>query len=164
MWFPAPLLPLVLARKPRAGRRPKAHRGPVAQRRPFPPGLEVLEGRTVPSTLTVLNNLDSGAGSLRDAIAQAKRGDTITFSSSLAGQTITLTWSLIRLSVPWPQRTRCPYSLARRPKKSSACQRCTRRCNSTRSRNDSRAARIAPASSITVWSQTTPTLSPSFTA
>ncbi len=36
---------------------------------------EQLEDRTVPSTLTVLNNLDSGAGSLRDTIRQANSGD-----------------------------------------------------------------------------------------
>src|SRR5262245_51198396 len=87
MWFPA----LLLSGKPRAGRRPNAHRGPAAQRRSFRPGLEVLEDRRVLSTLTVLNNLDSGAGSLRDTIAQAKSGDTIVFASSVNGQTITLT-------------------------------------------------------------------------
>ncbi len=43
------------------------------------------------STLTVSNAQDSGAGSLRDAIAKANSGDTILFDSSLAGQTITLT-------------------------------------------------------------------------
>ena len=57
----------------------------------FRPTLEVLEGRWVPSTLTVLNNLDSGAGSLRYEIAAANTKDTIVFAPSLAGQTITLT-------------------------------------------------------------------------
>jgi hypothetical protein len=57
----------------------------------FVPRLEQLEDRTVPSTLTVLNNFDSGSGSLRDAIAHAKSGDTIQFAPSLNGQTITLT-------------------------------------------------------------------------
>src|SRR5262249_52029282 len=57
----------------------------------FLPRLESLEDRTVPSTLTVLNNHDSGAGSLRDAIKNASSGDTIVFASSLDGQTITLT-------------------------------------------------------------------------
>jgi hypothetical protein len=42
-------------------------------------------------TLAVLNNLDSGPGSLRDAIAQADDGDTIDFDDDLAGETITLT-------------------------------------------------------------------------
>src|SRR5262245_16011417 len=56
--------------------------------------LEALEDRTVPSTLTVTNNLDTGAlgdGSLRGEIAAAQSGDTISFASSLLGQTITLT-------------------------------------------------------------------------
>jgi hypothetical protein len=56
--------------------------------------LEALEDRTVPSTLTVTNNLDTGAlgdGSLRGEIAAASSGDTINFDPSLAGQTITLT-------------------------------------------------------------------------
>jgi hypothetical protein len=55
------------------------------------PRLEVLEDRILPSTLTVLNNLDSGAGSLRAAITNAKSGDTIVFAPSLNGHTITLT-------------------------------------------------------------------------
>jgi hypothetical protein len=63
----------------------------VGGRRSFVPRLEHLEDRTVLSTLTVLNNLDSGAGSLRDTIAAAKSGDTIIFATSLGGQTITLT-------------------------------------------------------------------------
>ena len=42
-------------------------------------------------TLMVTNSLDSGAGSLRDAIKHANSGDTIQFDSSLNGQTITLT-------------------------------------------------------------------------
>ncbi|WP_017721297.1 DUF4347 domain-containing protein [Kamptonema formosum] len=41
--------------------------------------------------LTVTNNADSGAGSLRQAIASAAAGDTIQFAPSLANQTITLT-------------------------------------------------------------------------
>lgn len=55
--------------------------------------LEALEDRTVPSTLTVTNNLDTGAlgdGSLRGEIAAAQSGDTINFAPSLRGQTITL--------------------------------------------------------------------------
>jgi hypothetical protein len=60
----------------------------------FVPRLHALEDRTVPSTLTVTNNLDTGAagdGSLRGEIAAAQSGDTINFTPSLAGQTITLT-------------------------------------------------------------------------
>ena len=53
--------------------------------------LEALENRCVPSTLTVLNINDSGAGSLRADIAAAHSGDTIAFAPSLVGQTITLT-------------------------------------------------------------------------
>lgn len=41
--------------------------------------------------ITVTTASDSGAGSLRDAIARAQSGDTIQFSSTLANQTITLT-------------------------------------------------------------------------
>lgn len=41
--------------------------------------------------LTVTSNADSGAGSIREAIAIAQPGDTIQFDASLANQTITLT-------------------------------------------------------------------------
>ena len=57
----------------------------------FRPRLEELDCRNLPSTLTVLNNADSGAGSLRDTIAAASGGDTVVFDSTLYGQTITLT-------------------------------------------------------------------------
>jgi hypothetical protein len=58
----------------------------------------VLEGRCVPSTLTVTTSADEtnakdGVLSLREAIGQAKSGDTIVFDPSLNGQTITLTGS-----------------------------------------------------------------------
>lgn len=58
--------------------------------------LEPLEARVVPSTFTVVNTNDSGAGSLRQAVADARLDtpgivDTITFDSSLSGQTIHLT-------------------------------------------------------------------------
>ncbi|MDY7012763.1 MAG: DUF4114 domain-containing protein [Cyanobacteriota bacterium] len=42
------------------------------------------------SILTVTNLNDSGSGSLRDAIASAKSGDTLKFKSSLAGKTLKL--------------------------------------------------------------------------
>jgi hypothetical protein len=51
--------------------------------------LERLEERTVLSTLTVLNNLDSGPGSLRDTIAAADNGDTIDFAKSVHKITLT---------------------------------------------------------------------------
>jgi hypothetical protein len=61
------------------------------QRLRIRPRLEELECRNMLSTLTVLNNADSGSGSLRDTIAAAHSGDTIIFDPSLDGQTITLT-------------------------------------------------------------------------
>jgi hypothetical protein len=69
------------------------HRAQPPSRRPagFRPRLEVLEGRDVPSTLTVTNANESGAGSLRAEIAAANGGDTIAFDPALAGQTISLT-------------------------------------------------------------------------
>src|SRR5262245_45984169 len=57
----------------------------------FRPRLEVLEDRSLPSTLTVTNAKETGAGTLRAEIAAAHSGDTIVFSPSLVGQTITLT-------------------------------------------------------------------------
>ena len=71
--------------------RPNTHRAPVRRRHRFRPRLEGLEERTVLSTLTVLNTLDKGAGSLRNTITGAMSGDTIVFAPSLDGQTITLT-------------------------------------------------------------------------
>jgi hypothetical protein len=51
------------------------------------------------STLTVLNNADSGDGSLRAAIAAAQSGDTIVFDpTSLAHETITLSSGPLELS------------------------------------------------------------------
>lgn len=46
------------------------------------------------SILTVTSIANSGAGSLREAIANAQSGDTIAFSSSLAGQTLRLSQQL----------------------------------------------------------------------
>ena len=43
------------------------------------------------TTITVINNNDSGPGSLRQAFADAHEGDTIDFDPALKGQTITLT-------------------------------------------------------------------------
>jgi hypothetical protein len=55
------------------------------------PAVAALEDRRLPSTLTVMNASDSGAGSLRAEIAAAKKNDNIVFDPSLDGQTITLT-------------------------------------------------------------------------
>ncbi|MEM1172991.1 MAG: DUF4347 domain-containing protein, partial [Cyanobacteria bacterium P01_H01_bin.35] len=64
--------------------------GKIVAENPLEP--EVIENYdSVFATLTVTNNNDDGAGSLREAITTAKSGDTIEFSSSLANQTITLT-------------------------------------------------------------------------
>jgi hypothetical protein len=64
---------------------------PARRRRRRSPRLESLEGRLVLSSLTVTSAADSGPGTLRAVIAQAQAGDTITFSSRLDGQTISLT-------------------------------------------------------------------------
>ncbi|MEB3882655.1 DUF4347 domain-containing protein, partial [Lyngbya sp. CCY1209] len=51
-------------------------------------------------SLIVTNNNDSGEGSLRDAIANAQSGDTITFAADLArGNTITLTGGQLEIPV-----------------------------------------------------------------
>lgn len=70
---------------------PRKRSKPAGRHATFRPRLEALEGRDVPSTLTVTNNLDSGPGSLRAEITAAQPGDTVVFSSTLKGQTITLT-------------------------------------------------------------------------
>jgi predicted outer membrane repeat protein len=49
--------------------------------------------------VTVTTIADSGAGSLREAIAAARSGDTIQFAASLANQTITLTRGQLEVSV-----------------------------------------------------------------
>ena len=48
----------------------RKHR-PALVRRHFMPCLEALEDRCLPSTFTVLNTADGGAGSLRQAILDA---------------------------------------------------------------------------------------------
>src|SRR6516165_4327958 len=73
------------------GRRKRGRPRQAARRPSLVPRLLVLEDRTLPSTLTVLNNADSGDGSLRAAISVAQSGDQIVFDPSLHGQTITLT-------------------------------------------------------------------------
>lgn len=59
----------------------------------FRPVLEALEDRLVPAPLVVTTNADAGTGSLRAEIALAEAAggsQTITFASTLAGQTISL--------------------------------------------------------------------------
>ena len=70
-----------------------AHAGRTARcaRTVFLPVAAELEGRTLLSTLTVVNDKDSGPGSLPQEVALASSGNTIVFSPSLAGQTIRLT-------------------------------------------------------------------------
>jgi hypothetical protein len=46
----------------------------------FRPILEALESRRVPSIIAVSSTADSGAGTLRAALANAQNGDTITFN------------------------------------------------------------------------------------
>ncbi len=70
-----------------------------AFRRRFVPGIDLMEDRTLLSTLTVMNNNDSGLGSLRATIAAATSGATINFSSKLMGETITLTSGPLTLGV-----------------------------------------------------------------
>jgi hypothetical protein len=86
-----------LRKRPYVG-RPNTQRSPGRPRRSFLPRLERLEDRTVPSRLTVLNTLDSGAGSLRDAINHASSGETIVFAPSLDGQSISLTSGALAIS------------------------------------------------------------------
>jgi len=63
------------------------------QARPYPTGGKADIGayEAQASTKTVTNTNDSGAGSLRQAIAECIEGDTVAFDAGLSGQTITLT-------------------------------------------------------------------------
>ena len=74
----------------------------VGKSRRLRPTVMALEGRALLSTLTVSNAYDSGAGSLRAAVAQANSdggGDTIVFSSLFnTPQTITLTSGQLTLN------------------------------------------------------------------
>ncbi len=73
-------------------RKDKRLRHRSARRRAFLPGPEALEGRVVLSTLNVTNNLDSGPGSLRQAVLDANSAtgpDTILFAGSVHKITLT---------------------------------------------------------------------------
>src|SRR5262249_27165898 len=67
-------------------RRPPSSRRSPVRHRPCALGLELLEDRTLPSTFPVTSLLDSGTGSLRQAIldANAQPGDdSITFTGTI---------------------------------------------------------------------------------
>jgi hypothetical protein len=65
------------------------HQGGRAGVRRFLPGVDLMEARTLLSTLTVQNNFDSGAGSLRAIVGTAPSGSTIKFASSVHSITLT---------------------------------------------------------------------------
>ncbi len=92
MWFAA-LLQHLTSGFPRArlrrGRRPERHPRPRCV-----PRLEALECRALPSTFTVLNFGDSGAGSLRQAVLDANANpgaDLIRFAPTARDGTLALT-------------------------------------------------------------------------
>src|SRR5262245_19007280 len=87
MWFSSRLH----NRQPSTSRSSRRAQRSRRQRLACRPMLAALEDRRLLSTLTVLNNNDSGPGSLRADLAAAQSGDTIRFAGKLAGQTITLT-------------------------------------------------------------------------
>src|SRR4051812_13714976 len=77
---------------PPVSRRSPQRGGEHPARARFLPRTEALEDRTVPSTLTVLNDHDSGPGSLRQAILDANAApgpDTIVFANSVHQITLT---------------------------------------------------------------------------
>lgn len=70
--------------------------------------VEALEDRCTPATLTVLNSADAGAGSLRQALADAAPGDTVAFAPAVTG-TIRLSSTLTideSLTLTGPGRNR----------------------------------------------------------
>jgi parallel beta-helix repeat protein len=99
--------------------RPHTRRAPAHGPTPrFRPRLEALEGRDVPSTLTVTSTADSGAGTLRAEIAAANSGDTIVFAPSLDGQRIELTSGVLdinkSLTIQGPGAGRLAVNVANR--------------------------------------------------
>src|SRR6266542_4437929 len=92
MWL-ASVLRCLKADSPRA-RRHQGRRLERHQRSHVVPRLEALECRTLPSTFTVLNLDDSGAGSLRQAVLDANAlpgADRIAFAPGVRDGTIALT-------------------------------------------------------------------------
>jgi len=89
MWFSS-----CLGKRQRSASSGRSH-GAGRKRPTYGPRLEALEDRWLPSTLTVLSNLDSGTGSLRAEIAAAANGDTIAFAPALNGQTIMLASQIV---------------------------------------------------------------------
>jgi hypothetical protein len=88
----------------------RSYRGSIAPRKRFVPRIDILEARTVPSTLLVTTtvdevNPDDGVLSLREAVAQANtdasngQSDTISFAASLGQATITLDPTLGQLEL-----------------------------------------------------------------
>ena len=67
----------------RRWRRSAPRGGRARKRLSYPPRLEALEDRWLPSTLTVTNFLDGGKVSLRYEVAAAQSGDTIVFDKKL---------------------------------------------------------------------------------
>jgi Ca2+-binding RTX toxin-like protein len=80
---------------------PEGRRGAQLRSKEWRLRLEPLESRDVPSTFTVLNTNDAGAGSLRDAVAQADLAggtNTINFDLGSGPQMITLTSGQLELT------------------------------------------------------------------
>jgi hypothetical protein len=69
----------------------------VADSRGAMPGADSVLDRPLDAVITVLNNNDAGAGSLRQAIISAAAGDTIVFAVSVTG-TITLTTGVLDIN------------------------------------------------------------------
>src|SRR6516164_6372353 len=91
MWL-ASLLRCLRA-DPQRPRRDRERRPKRLQRRDPRPRLEILDGRILPSTFTVLNLADGGPGSLRQVVLDANTNpgaDVIQFTPGLRG-TIALT-------------------------------------------------------------------------
>ncbi len=85
MWF-RNLLDSLLARPSRTPAQPRRRAPRVRQPlRSFRPHLEILEDRSLPSTFTVTNLLDTGPGSLREAVTAANANpgaDVINFATT----------------------------------------------------------------------------------